>query len=562
MHDYASVGLEYCEAVASGDVVACKWIKLACARHVRDLARQKNDPSWPYRYDSWEANNVCDFIEKLPHVEGKWSPPTIILEPWQVWLLTTIFGWRRKIDGGRRFEQSYIECARKNAKSALTSGVALYCLACEGEVGPQIKTAATSGSQARIVFDVCAKMANATPDLRGTFELEVMANAIMCGQNNGSIQPINAKSSTQDGLNPHLTVIDELHAHKDRSLFDVLRSATGARKNPLGWYITTAGYSTHGVCYEQRDYVCKILEGVFEDDQYFAAIFTLDDGDDPFDETVWPKANPNLNVSVDIGKLRSYAKQAKNSPASQGEFLTKRMNLWQNAASAWLSMDAWKACGDASLDINDFTSEPAWIGVDLADTNDLAAVVIVFDRDGVYHAFSRFFLPELLVEICAHRTTTHYQVWADQGWITKTEGDFIDHNAIEAEIRSLCERFQVETIRIEHYGSAQISANLIGDGLPVEIIHKKSQTYSEPSKLLEALVEIAKVRHDANPVLTWMASNCVVERRVDGTILPKKEFKDSPKKIDGIDALIMAMGAASAGLNDRSHYESAELRFV
>ena len=169
---------------------------------------------------------------------------------------------------------------------------------------------------------------------------------------------INAKSSTQDGLNPHLTVIDELHAHKDRSLFDVLRSATGARKNPLGWYITTAGYNSQGVCFEQRDYLCKILQGVVDDDTHFGVVYSLDEGDDPFNEAVWPKANPNLAVSVDIEKLRSYAKQAKASPASAGEFKTKRLNLWQNSHSTWLSVEQWKACGDATLKIEEFAGEP------------------------------------------------------------------------------------------------------------------------------------------------------------------------------------------------------------
>jgi phage terminase large subunit-like protein len=554
MRDYVSIAKTYCLDVTEGRAVACKWTRLACQRHLNDLARAATDPAWSYRFDDWHATDVCDFIEKLPHIEGKWSTPTITLEPWQIWLLVSVFGWRRKHDSGRRFDQAYTEVARKNAKSALTSGVALYCLTCDDEVGPQIKTAATTGGQARIVFDVAWKMARATPELCDAFGLEIMANAVVSHSNNGSIQPINAKSSTQDGLNPHLTVIDELHAHKDRSLFDVLRSATGARKNPLGWYITTAGYNTQGVCYEQRDYVCKILQGVISDDSYFGVIYTLDEGDDPFNEGVWPKANPNLNVSVDIEKMRSYAKQAKNSPASAGEFKTKRLNVWQNAHSAWLSPEQFKACADDTLKIEDFAGESGWIGVDLADTNDVAALVIVFERDGMMHAFSRFYLPEDLVEICAHRTTTHYKVWADQGFITTTEGNFIDHNAIEADIRALCDVHQVEKIRLEHYGSAQISANLMGDGLPVEIIHKKPDTYSEPAKLLEAWVEINKFRFDGNPMLTWMASNCVVDRRVNGSILPKKEHKDSPKKIDGIDALIMAIGGATTGDN-RSAYD-------
>jgi len=555
--DYASLARTYCQDVAAGRIVAGKWTKLACRRQEQDLERAVSDPDWAYRWDPWHAGNVCDFIEKLPHVEGRWATRTIRLEPWQIWLLSTVFGWRRKNDGGRRFEQAYIEVARKNSKSALSSAVALYCLTCEDEVGPQVKCAATSGAQARIVFDVAAKMARATPALCRTFELEPMANAIVCHRNNGSIQPINSKSSAQDGLNPSLTVVDEVHAHRDRSLFDVLRSATGARRNPLGWYITTAGYNTAGVAYEQRSYICKILEEVLSDEIYFGVVYTIDEGDQPFDEGCWPKANPNLGVSVDVDKLRSYARQARNSPASAGEFMTKRLCQWQNAHAAWLSMEGWKACADPSLQIGDFADAPAWIGVDLADTNDVAALVILFERDGLYQAFSRFFLPEQLVEVCAHRTTTHYVIWAEQGFITTTPGDFIDHGVIEEEIRSLCERFQVEKIRIEHYGSASIAANLVGDGLPVEIVAKKAATYSEPAKLLESLVEIGKFRFDGNPVLTWMASNCVVSRRVDGSILPKKEHQDSPKKIDGIDALVMALAGPTTGTS-RSVYDTDE----
>lgn len=565
MRDYSQIAEQYCRDVVAGAVIAGKWTRLACQRHLNDLSRAATDSAWPYHFDEWHASDVCDFVEKLPHIEGKWATPTITLEPWQIWILASVFGWRRKSDDGRRFEQAYTEVARKNAKSALTSGVSLYCLTCDGEVGPQVKTAATTGGQARIVFDVAWKMAKATPELCEVFGLEIMANAVVCHKNNGSIAPINAKSSTQDGLNPHLTVIDELHAHKDRSLFDVLRSATGARKNPLGWYITTAGYNSQGVCYEQRDYLCKILQGVIDDDTYFGVVYSLDEGDDPYNEDVWAKANPNLHVSVDIEKLRSYAKQAKNSPASAGEFKTKRLNLWQNSHSTWLSMEQWKACGDTKLRIDDFVGCPGWLAVDLADTNDVAALVVVFDRDGMLHAFSRFYLPEDLVEICAHRTTTHYKVWADDGFITTTEGNFIDHNAIEDDIRAICGEHQIEKIRLEHYGSAQIAANLMSDGLPVEIIHKKPDTYSEPSKLLEAWVEINKFRFDGNPVLTWMASNCVVDRRVNGSILPKKEHRDSPKKIDGIDALIMAIGGSMTG-DGRSVYagddRSEGIRYV
>jgi len=239
--DYAAEALAFAkEAAADRDGKRhCKLVRLAAERHIRDLKRT----DWEYEFSSWHANDVCDFIEKLPHVEGQWDTPTIRLEPPQVFILSVVFGWRRKFDGKRRFTMTYIEMARKGAKSTLTAGVALYCETCEDEPGPLVLIGATTGAQARKVFNPARQMVLKTKDLREAFGLEAWARAITCQSNGGTMQTINAKSSTQDGHNPHLAVLDELHAHADRGLFDVLRSAFGARKNPLLWMITTAGFS-------------------------------------------------------------------------------------------------------------------------------------------------------------------------------------------------------------------------------------------------------------------------------------------------------------------------------
>lgn len=322
--DYAGIAEKWAKQVVAGRVVACKWVKLACRRHLEDLARSKRDKRWGYVFDRWHADDVCDFIEKLPHVEGVWCKcpgarrgdhhercGLIDLEPPQIFILTTVFGWRRIDDGGRRFSYAYVEMARKGAKSTLTAGVSLYCLSCEGEVGPQVVIGATTGAQAGKVFEPARKMVGKSPDLREAFDLEAWAKSITCGQNGGYIQPINAKGSTQDGHNPHLGVLDELHAHANRALFDVIKSAFGARTNPLMWIITTAGFKTNGICYEQRTYLTKVLEGIFEADHYFGIIFTLDEAvldetgavvvpaDDPYDEKVWAKANPMLGITPD-----------------------------------------------------------------------------------------------------------------------------------------------------------------------------------------------------------------------------------------------------------------------
>lgn len=539
--------------VLAGRQVACEWVKLACARQENDIKRTASDPACPFYWDDWHAVDVCGFAEKLPHVEGQWATPTIWLEPWQIFLLTTVFGWRRKADGHRRFNTAYVEVARKNAKSVLTSIVGLYCLTCEGEIGPQVKCAATTGDQARIVFNVAKAMTERTSALRKAKGLEPLANAIMCHQNGGSMAPINAKSSTQDGLNPHASLVDELHAHKDRGLFDVLKSARGARKNPLSWYITTAGFNLLGVCYEQRSFVIKTLQGVFEPDQcdhYFGIIYTLDEGDkdkkippdDPYDPAVWVKANPNLGISVQVGELKGYAAEAQLSPDSEGEYKTKRMNLWLNAAKAWLNMVLWSRCADPTLKLEDFAGERCWIGGDLAQLDDIAAVALTFERAGIIYAFTRFYLPRLVVEERAKKVP-QYRDWADKGIMVLTEGNMIDYAVIEADIRKWCETFAVQAIVFDQFGSLQIAGNLSTDGFPASILPKNAKTFTPAARELETRVRHGLFRHDGNRCFTWMASNAVVTRKVDDSILPKKEHADSPNKIDGIDAALQGIGA-------------------
>lgn len=539
--DYCSVAARYVDDVIAGRIVTCQYVRKACERQRRDRERSASDPAWPYVWNDEEANNVCDFIEKLPHVEGEWSTPTITLEPWQIFICTTIFGWRRRVNPRiRRFNTAYIEVARKNAKSVLAAGIGLYCLCCEGEIGPQVKCAATTGSQARIIFDVQRKMVEATKELREAFDLEALANSIVCHQVAGSIQPINAKASTQDGLNPSCTIIDELHAHRDRSLFDVLKSARGARANPLSLYVTTAGYDMLGVCYEQRTMLVHILEQVFEGEHYFGIIYTLDADDDPYDERVWIKSNPNLNVSVKIDEFRSYALDAKVSAESEGEYKTKRHNIWLSSALAWLNLTNWDKCEDPAITLEQFKGETCWIGGDLAQLDDLAALAAVFQRGDLVYGFVKFYLP-LDVVIERAKAVAAYQVWANRGVITLTHGTMIDYGVIERDVREWCKLFKVRSILFDQFGSAQLVGSLFNDGLPASILPKNANNFTPPARELETRINHRRFRHDGNPCLKWNASNCVVTRRIDDSILPKKESSESPNKIDGIDALLQAL---------------------
>jgi len=568
--DYVRIGEQYARDVVARRVVACKWVKLACQRHINDLKRAKADKAWGYYFDRWHGDDICDFVEKLPHVEGQWKTVTLFLEPAQIFILSTVFGWRRSEDGGRRFSDVYIEMARKGAKSTLTAGVGLYCLCCEDETGPQVIVGATTGDQAQKVFKPMLGMVRRSPDLQEAFAVRAWARSITCGANGGYAQTINAKGSTQDGHNPHLGILDELHAHKDRALFDVVKSAFGSRTNPLLWSITTAGFDTTGVCYEQRTYLTKVLEGIFEADHYFGIIFTLDDAvlddagaiitpaDDPLDETVWIKANPMLGITPKLTKMRQYAADAKASPASEGNFKTKNLNIWLNAATRWLNMVRWGQCA-AAVDWDDFRGLDCFIGGDLADKDDITALVLAAFRDDGSLIFKpKFWLPSAVLEDPVHaegKGPAPYRTWAAQGHLTLTDGDWVDHNKVEAQVVEWIEEFAVRKITFDQFAAAQAMASRLNenhgngtDALAV-ILSKNARNVTDPAKEIEARVKAGpkRLQHDGNPVMSWMASNCVVERRVDGTILPKKEKEMSPNKIDGMDGLINAIHPAILG---------------
>lgn len=571
----------------------CEFVQLAAKRFLTDLKRVKRRDC-EFTFSEWHGDDVCDFIEKLPHVQGSWDTATLSLEPAQIFILVNVFGFRRKSDGRRRFTRAYIEVARKNAKSTLTAGIVLYCLTCEGELGPDIVVGATTGAQADKVFKPAQQMVNRTGALREAFNLKAWARSITCADNGGSVQPINSKSSTQDGWNPYVGVLDELHAHKDRGLFDVIRSAFGARKQPLMWMITTAGYNVRGVCYEQRTLLTKILNRAVDADHYFGVIFTIDQGDDPFDEANWKKANPLLGSAVDLAEFRGYAIEAKASPDSLGEFLTKRLNVWLNAASAWLSVDQWNKAKVEGLDWSDFQGLECTIGADLADKDDITAVVLVGQgEDGRYLLKPKFFIPAaaLVRETQSDTGQSTYGVWSGhnggpplneddleglpslfargddgkpdwskpveelppewRGDLLVTPGDFVDHNTVEMFIRWLVASQSVRKVTFDQFAAAQSMASRLNEDLgtpddPIAaILHKSAANVTNPAKELEARVRAkdpAKhIGHDGNPVMTWMISNAVVTRHVNGTIIPKKESSESANKIDGVDALINAI---------------------
>ena len=547
---YTAIARRYAEAVVAGDIPTGRWVRLACQRQLDDLARFKGKGS-PYRFNPkltdragrpfTPADNICAFIERLPHVKGPLARQPIKMEPWQVFILTTVFGWV-KPDGKRRFRRAYIEVPRGNAKSTLSSGIGLYMLTADGEGGAEIYSLATTRDQARIVFGDAQAMARASKGFRSRFGVSVGAHNIHVQATGSKFEALSAEGSTLDGLNIHFGCIDELHAHKTRTVYDVVETATGKRDNSLLWVITTAGSNRAGICYEVRGFVTRLLDGVFADDSQFGIIYGIDEGDDWGDEASLIKANPNWAVSVRPDVLLPLQAKAMQLPSAVNNFKTKHLNEWVNADTAWMDMRAWERGTEPALDIETFAGRPCWVGLDLASKTDIAALVVLFahaEIDGGFAVFGRYFLPE---ETALASGNSQYEGWMRSGRLTATPGNVIDFGWVEAELLGLASRFAVEAVAFDPFQATQLSTRMLAEGLPMIEVRPTVLNFSEPMKILEALVLQGKLRHDGDPVLAWMASNVVAHLDAKDNIYPRKERPE--QKIDGIVALIMALARA------------------
>jgi phage terminase large subunit-like protein len=566
-HPHVEAGLKYCREILDGTIPACKWTKAACQRQLDDLARW-NSPDAPYFFDYDEAERVCIFVELLPHIKGEWAKRRehIVLEPWQCFILTTVFGWRKTEDGARRFHTAYSEMARKNSKSTLLAAVALFMLAADGEAGAEVYSLATTRPQAGIVFRVGRQMALREPEFRAEYGVQVNAHNVTIADDEAKFEAQSSEDNTLDGLNVHFAAIDELHAHKTRGIWDVIETATGARRQPLVWAITTAGTNRAGICYEQRGYLCDILNttlrahdglgyrvdgDAIEDESYFGVIYTIDEGDDWTTETAWRKANPNYGVSVNPEDLRRKCRKAMQRASAQPNFLTKHLDVWVNADSAWMDMLAWERCADRTMRPEDFIGWEAYLGLDLASKIDVTSMMLLLHRNGQYRLFGKHYLPEDAID---DSDNSQYRGWADDGHIIETEGNTTDYGVLEADLKEWATAFGVRHIGYDPGHGWDFCARMHKEGLPMFEYRPDVRLFSEPMKTLEELVlRAAKLepngerlnaetfKHDGNPAMSWMVSNVVCHRDAKSNIYPRKESED--KKIDGLVSTIIALGA-------------------
>ena len=562
MKDYAALAAQYVAGVLEGRRPACKWERLACERHVRDLARLGGD-DFPYVFNPElvdakgktyrPADRVCGFAELMPHIKGDWAArgELIHLEPWEVFILASTFGWVHRVTLKRRFRKADLYVPRKNAKSTLAAIVGNYMLAADGEFGAEVYSGATSQKQALEVFRPAQLMAKANAAYRAHYGVLLNASNLAVLDTNSKFEPVIGKPG--DGASPSCSIVDEYHEHNTPELYDTMWTGMGARSQPLLLMITTAGNNIGGPCYTHQVELQKVLEGVLADETRFGIIYGIDQGDDWTQPAALVKANPNFGVSVSAEFLEAAQAEAVRDPRKQAVFKTKHLNMWVNSASPWLNVEYLQRAGDATLSREAFRGEQCWVGLDLASKNDIASAAWIFRRQVAgewhYYCFTRNWLPEAAV---TKPENGHYQAWVAQGHLVQTPGNMINLKQIQEEVEASSEQHVIAEIPMDAWGSREIAPSLQEGGFTVVDVPMTVRNLSEPMKLIAALVDAGRFHHDGNLASIWMFANVEVFEDRNENIFPRKSSAE--KKIDAAVAAILAVGRAMAGAETASSF--------
>ena len=508
-------------------------------------------------FDERTADAAVHFFERLlTHTKGEWAGQSFGLLSWQRELLRSLFGWKRA-DGTRKFRRAYIEVPRKNGKSTLAAGIALYLLFADGEPGAEVYSAAVDRDQAAIVFEQAKLMVENSSTLHRM--ADVWKHSIVVPSTRASYKVLSADVPTKYGLNAHGIIFDELHAQPNRELWDVLTTSMGARRQPLLVSITTAGYDRESICWEQHEYARQVLAGIIEDTAFLAYIAAADEADDWTQEATWRKANPSLGQTIKLEYLEMEANRARQTPAYQNTFRRLHLNQWTQQEARWLDLRAWDACA-MPVDYDDLLGRVCYGGLDLASTTDLAAFVLVFppgDEGEPFQLMPLFWCPAENIMERTRRDRVPYDVWTRDGLIRATAGNVIDYATICADIEKLGECFDIREIAFDRWGAIQMSQQLDNAGLTMIPFGQGFASMSAPTKELLRLVLDHKLAHGGNPVLRWMADNAAARQDAAGNL--KLDKAKSSGRIDGLVAAIMGLDRATRHELAWSVYESRGL---
>lgn len=523
--------IQYPVDVISGNVIAGKHIKKACERFFSLMDDDR------YMFLEEKVDKVIRLYHHLRHFKGRHSGKPFVLEPWQEWIIASIYGFYNKSDGSRLTQTVYIEVARKNGKTALAAGIGLNALINDDEDGAEVYFAANSKDQVKIsAWPLCSNFVKAF-DPKEKY-LKVYRDTINFDKTISWLKVLAADSTKLDGPNPSTFILDEYHAAKSNSLKAVLESGQGTRDNPLEIIITTAGFDKLGPCYELRTTATEILNGLKEDDSFFMAIYSLDENDDWKDEANWIKSNPNMDVTVKSSYLRKEVRKAMNTPSDEVNVKTKNLNMWCDSSDVWIPDDYILACS-RKVDLDDFTTkDDCFAGIDLSSTSDLTCVSFMIPKDGKFYFKTLYYLPEEALE--TKKNKEQYSEWVRLGFLKLTPGNVVDYDYILDDILSVDKRLYIVKVGYDSWNATQFVINATDKGLPMEPVSQSIGNFNRPTKEMERVILSGNVVIDNNPITRFCFRNVVMKLDHNGNTKPSKEYRD--KKIDGVISMIEAMG--------------------
>jgi len=540
----------YIQEVLDGTLITNQWIKAVCQRHLDDLERGEERGLY---FDQEEGQRFVAFFERfLHHSKGKWAGDPFILLPWQQFMISSLYGWKRS-DGSRRFRTLFCAVGRKNGKSATCSGLGLAMLDFDQEPAAEVYFSATKRDQARICHVEAERMVKASPHLKK--RIGIHRNNLHVKATGSKAEPLSSEARSLDGLSPHCAIIDEYHAHKDAEIFHVLKSATGSRSQPLLAIVTTAGWNIDGPCFHFQKTCQDVLQGIKDDDSLLPLIYCLDEEDDWKDESTWIKANPSLGESISMEYLQEQYTQATNyGSTEEANFRTKHLNEWVSSSDVWIRDEDWMKSGAESIDIDPKTL--TWYGgLDLAAVSDFCCLVLVAELpDGELLARRWYWLPESAWDkrMDKEQSSIHMDM-LDLPYFFLSPGNVTDYQALRRTISGyyvqdgtvkhdtscIMDQYNVGSISFDRWNSSTLVTQLTGDGVLMAPIGMGYASQSAPLRELERLILEKKLIHEADPVLRWMIRNVMIQRDPAGNI--KLDKARSQDKIDGVMALNCAV---------------------
>lgn len=518
-------------------------------------------------FDPERVDKVLKAFSLLRHTQGRMAGQPLNPDPWQIaYIIAPVFGWVRKNDHGewaRVVRTLYVDVPRKNGKSTLCGGLAVYLTAADGEAGAQVIAAATTKDQASFVFAPIKKLVESAPALRG--RLRALTGRIVHAKSNSYFGVISSTADAQHGANLHGAIIDELHIHKTPDLVETIETGTGSRDQPLVAMITTADTGKPNTVYaRKRRYIEQLAKGVFKDASTYGVVFAAPDNADPFSEATQRQANPGFGISPTREYLETAAKKARNSPAELAAY--RRLHLGQRTkqTTAYFDLKDWDRNAGARLDEEEFADRECYGGLDLGSVSDLTALAWVFPRDDGEGAdvLFRFWTPEENLEALDKRTADAASLWVKQGWLQTTPGNVTDYDFIKEQILADCDKFDVISIGFDRWNATHLANQLLEQDVPLVKTGQGFLTMSPAMKEIQRLVLKGRrdhplLRHGGNPVMRWMVDNLAVATDAAGNVKPDKA--NSGDKIDGVSALANATAEWQSTESAQSHYQDNEL---